>query len=155
MLAKLILSCSLLGLAPPPDCPDIRDEDRRTFDDRSPVMLDVDGDGRPDAIRSRVYKARAGRGSSVRAGRKVSEVDRIAFDLTTSRGRALKSFFRYDYGEDGVRYWVWAIVPCDFNRDGRVDLVFYSGDDTSDETVILRNTGRAFKVHSRKVRQVE
>ena len=155
MLVQLLLSCFLLGTAPQNRCRGITDADRRAFDDGSPVVLDVDGDGRPDQIKPRVYKARTRRGAAGRAGQKFSEVDWLAFDLTTSRGRVIKSFFKYDYGEDGVRYWVWALVPCDFDSDGRVDLKFYSGDDTSDETVILRNTGRAFKVHSRKVRQVE
>ena len=151
MIAQLILSCSLLGLTSQAVCRDITDADRRGFDDSSPVMLDVDGDGRPDRIKPRFYKTRAHRGALASVGEKFSEVDWLAFDLITTRGRSLKSFFEYNYGEDGVRYWVWALVPCDFNRDGRVDLKFYSGDDTSDETVILRNTGRVFKIHSRKV----
>lgn len=151
MLAQLALLCSLLGPAPVADCREVTDADRRAFEDRSAITLDVDGDGRPDTIKPRVYKVKARRKSSGRARRKTVEVDWLAFDLATSRGRSLKSFFKYDYGEDGVGYWVWALVPCDFNRDGRVDLKFYTGDDTSDETVILLNTGRGFKVHSRKV----
>jgi hypothetical protein len=46
-------------------------------------------------------------------------------------------------------------VPCSVNGDRRTDLLFYSGDDTSVETIILVNTGNAFKVHSRKVREVD
>lgn len=155
MLLQLALSCSLLGLAPGADCREVTDDDRRSFEEPGPIRLDVDGDAVPDTIRPRVYRARAGRRRAAREGRKVSVVEWIAFDLTTSGGRSLKSFFRYDYGADGVGYWVYAFIPCDFNGDGRVDLKFYSGDDTSDETIILRNTGRAFKVHSRKVSQVE
>ena len=155
MLTQLALCCSLLGSAPAAECREVTDGDRRSFDELRPVRLDVDGDGVQDAIRPRAYRARAGRRSFVREGRRVSLVDWIAFDLTTSRGRSLRSFFRYDYGADGVRYWVCALVPCDFNKDGRVDLKFYSGDDTGDETVILPNTGRAFKVHSRKVSRAE
>lgn len=62
-----------------------------------------------------------------------------------------KSFFTYRYGSGEVAYWVYAVAPCDTDKDGRVDLVFYAGDDTSVETVILRNTGKGFVVHSRKV----
>jgi hypothetical protein len=41
-----------------------------------------------------------------------------------------------------VSYWVHHISEVrHFNRDGNVDLVFYQGDDTSDETVLLLMKG--------------
>jgi hypothetical protein len=46
-------------------------------------------------------------------------------------------------------------VPCDVNKDGLIDLVFYSGDDTSDETIILLNKADRFIVDSRKVSEAE
>ena len=75
----------------------------------------------------------------------------IVFDLKTGRGRVVRSFFKYRYGTDDVDYWVWALVPCKAHRGGRTDLVFYAGDDTSDETIGLLNQKAGFRVHSRGV----
>ena len=63
----------------------------------------------------------------------------------------MRSFFKYRYGIDKTDYWVWALVPCKVNKDGRRDLAFYAGDDTSDETIVILNQGSRFRVHSRKV----
>ena len=59
------------------------------------------------------------------------------------------SFFSYRYGDERADYWVWALKAVgDLDRDGRTDLVFYSGDDTTDETVVLLQTPRSFKASS-------
>lgn len=151
MFANLVLACSLLSLTPSADCRIIEDRDRRSFDERSPVFVDVDGDGRPDRISPRVYTVRARHKARGNATRAIKETRRIAFDLKTSRGREASSFFEYDYGTEEGQYWVYALVPCDVNKDGRTDLVFYSGDDTSSETIILLNKGGRFVLHSREV----
>jgi hypothetical protein len=115
----------------------------------------VDGDAKPDRISPRIYTVRAKRKPLGNGRTKGKETHWIAFDLETSRGRVANSFFRYEYGTDEADYWVYALVPCDVNKDGRTDLVFYSGDDTSDETIILLNKGVRFIVHSRKVSEGE
>jgi hypothetical protein len=54
-------------------------------------------------------------------------------------------------GSSEASYWVYALISGgDINGDGRTDLVFYSGDDESDETVTLINRGDRFLVNSRK-----
>jgi hypothetical protein len=69
----------------------------------------------------------------------------------TSGGRRINSFFRYQYGDGESDYWVYALISAgDINHDGKTDLVFYSGDDTSDETITLLNRGNRFIVHQRK-----
>lgn len=151
MFANLLLACSLLSLTPAADCRIIEDRDRRSFDDRRPIFVDVDGDGEPERISPRVYAVRAKRQPRDDARRAPKETHRIAFDLKTSGGGEASTFFRYDYGTDEARHWVYALVPCDVNKDGRADLVFYSGDETSAETVILLNSGGRFVVHSRTV----
>ena len=140
-----------------PDCRNVivQDSDRRSFDDRTPFTLDVDGDGRPDTIRPRTYTLKASRKGSGRLTPNAREIHWIAFDLKTSDGRVFKPFFRYDYGTDEADYWVYAFVPCSINGDRRTDLLFYSGDDTSVETMILVNKGSTFKVLSREVRDVD
>ena len=140
-----------------PDCRKVivQDSDRRSFNDRAPFSLDVDGDGKLDTITPRTYTRKAYRKDSGRLTPKAREIHWIAFDLESSKGRTLKSFFKYDYGTDEADYWVYAFVPCSVNVDGRPDLLFYSGDDTSVETIILVNMGNEFKVHSRKQRNVD
>jgi hypothetical protein len=141
MLTQLLLACVLSGFTPSQDCLTIEDSSRRSFEELGPIAVDVDGDGKPDTITPRIYATRK-RG-------KRRENHWITFDLNPTRGLAQRSFFRYKYGTDEADYWVYALVPCDVNKDGELDLVFYSGDDTSDETVVLLNRGGVFRVHSR------
>lgn len=114
---------------------------RRPFDDLSPIYLDLDGDRKSDSIRPRAYKIRRGR----------IHVNWIAFDAKLSSGRNLKGFFRYKYGTDDVNYWVYALRQIrDVNHDGKKDLLFYTGDDTSDETVVVVTKGNRYVVGSRR-----
>ncbi|MCM3873536.1 MAG: hypothetical protein ND895_22865 [Pyrinomonadaceae bacterium] len=133
----------------------VQDSSRRLFDDRSSFMLDVDGDGKPDTITPRTYAVKANRNVSGKTKTKASDIHWVTFDLKTHKGRVIKSFFKYNYGTDEADYWVYAFVPCSTNQDGRTALLFYSGDDTSQETVILLNRGSLFKVHSRQVRGLD
>ena len=144
MFTHLLLSCLLLSITPSADCRKIEDRDKRSFHDLSPFAVDVDGDGQPDSITPRLY--------IVKSNRKAKEAHWITFDIKTSKGRTINSFFKYRYGTSAADYWVYALVPCDLNKDGRIDLIFYSGDDTSDETIVLLNRRGRFIVHSRKTR---
>ena len=133
----------------------VQDSDRRGFDERNSFTLDVDGDGKPDTITPRTYTVKTNRKISGKTKSKAREIHWIAFDLKTSKGRVINSFFKYNYGTDEADYWVYAFVPCRINSDGRTDLLFYSGDDTSDETIILENRRSIFKVRSRKTEVYE
>lgn len=128
----------------------VQDSDKRDFNERGSFTLDVDGDGEPDTITPRTYAVKTSRRVSDKARPIAREIHWIAFDIKTSKGRVINSFFKYDYGTDQADYYVYAFVPCRINSDRRTDLVFYSGDDTTDETIILENKGRVFKVRSRK-----
>ena len=132
----------------------VQDSDRRGFAERDSFTLDVDGDGKPDTITPRTYKVKVNRKTSGKTKSKVRENYWITFDIKTSKGRMLNSFFRYNYGTNEAVYWVYAFVPCKINRGGRTDLLFYSGDDTSQESVVLVNTGSSFKVFSWKVEEL-
>ena len=137
-------------MAPLVEAQTISDEVKRSFDETKPVKLDVDGDGKADTIQPRVYAVvpNCAKGRHL----KFTEVQHwIAFDLILTTGRRMPSFFKYQYGTDESSYWVYAIISAgDVNGDGKTDLVFYSGDDTSDETLTLISRGDRFLVHSRK-----
>lgn len=141
----LILLASALARAQ-----DITDEDRRGFDELAAIYIDVDGDGELDAIQPRTYKINARRAKGKKP-KKTGIRHWIAFDLATSKGVRITEFFKYNYGSDESAYWVYALKAAgDFDKDGKTDLVFYSGDDTSDETIILANRTNRFIVMRRK-----
>lgn len=148
---KTILTiCLFLFTASVVKAQTISDDVKRSFEELNPIKIDVDRDGRPDTIQPRVYVVvtRCAKGKHLRQ-RDIQHW--IAFDLITARGRRTPSFFKYQYGTGEADYWVYALISGgDINSDGRTDLVFYSGDDTSDETITLVNRGNRFIVHSRK-----
>lgn len=129
----------------------VSDDDKRGFDELTPIFIDVDNDGKSDRIQPRTYQTR-----HKPHGKRLLEIhikNWITFDLKTSTGKTVRSFFTYNYGtaEQGGSYWVYALTATeDVNKDGRRDLMFYTGDDTGDDTVILLNKGNRFPVHSRK-----
>jgi hypothetical protein len=128
----------------------VTDDVKHSFDETQPIKIDVDGDGKADTIRPRTYAIVP----NCAKGQPLKFIDIqhwIAFDLTLSTGRRMRSFFKYNYGSSEASYWVYALISAgDINRDGRTDLIFYSGDDTSDETITLINKGNHFVVHSKK-----
>jgi hypothetical protein len=148
MLVQIILAVFLLSAPPASKCLAIHDADMRGFldSDLGPIAMDVDGDGKPDTITPRLVVTHYRDKKS-----KLHQAEWIVFDLKTSRGRVVRSFFKYHYGNDKVDYWVWWLAPCRPDKKGRKDLVFYSGDDTSDVTIVLLNTRGNFRVYSRKV----
>ena len=146
MLIQIILAGLMLSVPPSSKCPAIDDSDKRGFDgDLDPIVMDIDGDGKPDTITPRLVVTHYRDKRS-----KLHQSEWIVFDLKTSRGRIVRSFFKYHYGTDRVDYWVWALVPCKAKNRGRPDLVFYSGDDTSDETIVILNQRSRFRVWMRK-----
>jgi len=129
----------------------ITDDVKRAFGDLTPIKIDVDGDGRTDSIQPREYALvdKCVKGTPL----KFTDIQHwISFELTLAGGQKIPSIFKYRFGDSESTYWVYALVPAgDVNGDRKTDLVFYSGDDTSDETITLVNKGNRFIVHSRKV----
>ena len=146
MFIPAILAGLLLSI--PSTCRAITDDVKTGFNvsDLHPIVLDLDGDGKAEIITPRLVVTRYRDRKS-----KVHQAEWIVFDLKTSRGRVLRSFFKYRYGTDKTDYWVWALASCQPDKNGQRDLVFYSGDDTSEVTIVLLNQGGRFRVHSRKV----
>lgn len=132
----------------------VQDSDKRDFSRRDSFALDVDGDGRADTVTTRIYAVKTNRRTSGKTAPQPRETHWIAFDLKTGAGRVINPFFKYKYGTNEADYYVYAIVPCNFNRDGKTDFLFYAGDDESDETLVLVNNGNRFRVYARKTEQV-
>jgi hypothetical protein len=140
----------LFAIGAQTDCRIVKDDDKRSFAELDPIVIDADHDGKPDKILPRVLKLKPTRERHGPKRIREKESHWIVFDLATSKGQNRKSFYRYNYGSDWADYWVYALVPCDVNGDGKMDLVFYSGDDESDDTIILLNKNARFVVHSKK-----
>ena len=147
MIIPIILAGLLFSMPMTTKCRAITDDDRSGFNvsDLHPIVLDLDGDGKAEIITPRLVVTHYHDRKS-----KVHQAEWIAFDLKTSRGRVVRSFFKYRYGTDRIDYWVWALEPCKPDKKGGTDLVFYSGDDTSEETIVLSNQQNGFRVISRK-----
>ena len=117
------------------------DWNRRTFDDLSPVSIVVGGGDVQVVPSTQVSRRRNG-----------TELYSITLSLRRSGGQTSRPFFRYRYGDSRFgQYWVYALEVCDFNRDGRQDLTFYAGDDTTDVTVSFVNTGKKLREVKRVV----
>jgi hypothetical protein len=134
----------------PPACPDNEHLDRRPFSNLAPIEIQMDAAEKPDQIIPHLYSVPLKRKKGAKAAATARVAHWISFDLIRSDGRVQKSIFTYQYGVSDGDYWVYALVPCDINKDGRPDLLFYSGDDSSDETVTLLNRGGTFQVSKRK-----
>src|SRR5436305_12302166 len=97
---NLILVWLLLSITPSKGCREIEDSDKRGFRDLSTIIVDVDGDGKPDTIAPRTYAVRINRKPHGKARRKPRETNWITYDLKTSNDRVHRSFFKYEYGKD-------------------------------------------------------
>ena len=122
------------------------DTDKKSFTELKPIHLDINGDGRIDAIQPRTL-VRWGWVWDDQGKRRRGTEHWIAFDLVRTATLKRQTIFEYRYGDErGDDYWVWALIPAgDVDGNGQVDLVFYSGDDTTDETVILLQRGSTFR----------
>jgi len=144
-IAGLVFLVALADLAladPSPDGFLVVDSDKHPFEELAPISVDLDKDGKLDTIQPRTYSSKPGDGQA-------RTNLWIAFDLRLATGKTLRDIFRYRYGDNRGEFWIWALKPTgDMNRDGKIDLVFYTGDDTTDETVFLLQKGDHFEARS-------
>ena len=127
-----------------PACLDVADSDNRPYAVLTPISIQLEPGGSVVSVIPRVYVTRTPK----RGKQPARETHWIALDLKRADGSVRKSFFRFNYGDNVADYWVYALVPCDVNQDGRTDLVFYAGDDTGDDIVVLVNRNGSFRASS-------
>jgi hypothetical protein len=73
-----------------------------------------------------------------RWGEKMKQQVFVKFELVDGKSGKRSTMFEQNIGTNLATYWVYDIREVrHINQDGSVDLVFYAGDDTSDETVLL------------------
>ena len=106
----LVLKLALLGSLVSTNAQQISDDDRRGFDDLAPIFIDVDGDGRPDRIQPRTYQTYHNPPGKRLLNKHVKKW--IVFDLRTTTGKTIRSFFAYNYGIAGLggSYWIYSLV---------------------------------------------
>jgi hypothetical protein len=118
--------------------------ERRSFDDLEPIV--VSSSGMAWNVVPKTYARPTGEGNSTHW---------ISLTLKPAGSEAGETFFDFQYGDDVATYWVYALRVCDLNADGRDDLMFYAGDDTSDVRVEFTNTGSTLAETKRSTTQDE
>lgn len=100
---------------------------------------DLNGNGKRDRIVTVRYKKRV---------RQLSWIDRTKCEMRVGyfakyvlyldNQKKGKTIFEYLYGDNEAQYWRYVIDKAvDLNKDGVKDLIFYAGDDTTEEYIFL------------------
>lgn len=153
-LVKILLSLTLIVMifVVVANGQNISDKDRLAFNSTNPISIDLDGDGHLVKILPHTYIVRGKKWSRRKHSIIKTEKHWIAFDLQTAHRHKTKNVFRYQYGTEQADYWSYALVlVSDLNKDGRKDLLFYAGDDTTEERVFLLNVPGKFRIYKRRV----
>ncbi len=114
------------------------------------IQSDIDGNGIPDRVVATYFT------------RPVSVLDNdrllscktvpgkfVRYTMYANGQKNGKVIFEENFGSTRASYWVHRLeIGKDLNRDGRQDLVYYMGDDTSDETTYLLQKQAGFKAVS-------
>ena len=117
---------------------------RRSFTELDPIT--VVSEGVPWQVEPRTYSQKDGdRG----------ETHWVALTLRRPGSTEEQPFFKYRYGDESAQYWVYVLHVCDSNADGRQDLTFYAGDDTTDVRVEFVNTGSDLRETKRTMTEGE
>ncbi|NJM45767.1 MAG: SH3 domain-containing protein [Alkalinema sp. RU_4_3] len=103
------------------------------------MMMNLDRQaGLEQIFKSTLEKPMAQSCPDRRGGEKMKTQVFVKFDLVDGKSRKRSLLFEHSIGTNLATYWVYDIREVrNINRDEYVDLVFYAGDDTSDETVLL------------------
>lgn len=121
----------------------------RTFDDESPIALDVDGDGRLDRLTPRLLELRR---AFIPGATPYPEggVERyVAFALDTAAGRSLGTVVQFRFGTENGGYASYLLDAIgDADGDRRGDLAFVVGGALPAEAIVLLDRGDRFEARS-------
>jgi len=117
----------------------------RGFRDETPIVLDLDGDGRSDAIQPRTFEFRRWKIPGVAPAPDGLVEYFVAFDLETAAKRRLGSIFRFRFGTENGGYESYSLqLAGDVDGDGRNDLAFHVGGKRPEELVLVLDRGDSF-----------
>jgi hypothetical protein len=111
------------------------------------LNTDIDGDGKSDRVVASYYTqpVLTRKFPSLNTCQTLPGIF-VRYTLTSSKTKQSRVIFEYSYGTSLVRYWVHELkVAGDLDRNDLQDLIFYAGDDTSDESVVLFQQQAGFK----------
>jgi hypothetical protein len=109
------------------------------------LRADINGDSRMDKI-VKVKDVQPAYTLGNSGGCKITTGHYIKYLLFLDGQREPITVFNHKYGTEEADYWQYKLeVLKDLNMDGKSDLIYYAGDDTSQEYVFLLQKPSSFK----------
>jgi len=113
---------------------------------KNEFIADLNGNGKREHIVTVNYKKPASLLSSNNTACETRTGYFAKFVLYRDGQKRGMTIFDYSIGDDEAVYWQYRIDKAiDLNRDGKKDLIFYAGDDTTEEYVFLIQKASYFK----------
>lgn len=124
--------------------------DQKLPNPKTVIIADINGNGIPDKVIATYFTHPILVTDNYRAHTcKTVPGKFVRYTMYADRQKNGKVIFEQDYGSTIADYWVHRLeIGRDLNRDKRKDLVFYMGDDTSEETIYLLQQAQGFKAIS-------
>jgi hypothetical protein len=124
--------------------------DQKLPNSKTVITVDINGNGIPDKVIATYFTRPVSVVDNYRANTcKTVPGKFVRYTMYADRQKNGKVIFEQDYGSTIADYWVHRLeIGRDINRDKRKDLVFYMGDDTSEETIYLLQQAQGFKAIS-------
>jgi hypothetical protein len=142
VLASLVLA-SLVAIALPAQADPIPERPERSYVKAPELHLVMDLNREQPGL-EKVFKSQVERPIAIKAcpdrlwTNKLKRDVIAKFQIEPANGGKQSTFFEYRIGTNLAVYWIAHLSEVrHINNDGIIDLVFYAGDDTSDETVLL------------------
>jgi hypothetical protein len=129
-------------------------EDLKLPNPKTVLKADINGNGRPDRIVASYFSRPVLVVDDFKANTCRTVPGKfVRYTMYADGQKNGKVIFEENYGSTRASYWVHRLeIVKGIDGDGRKDLVFYMGDDTSDETTYLLQNPEGFKAVSAGVR---
>lgn len=125
-------------------------EDLKLPNPQTVLKADLNGNGTPDRIVASYFNRPVLVVDDFKANTcKTVPGKFVRYTMYADGQKNGKVIFEENYGSTRASYWVHRLeIGKDIDNDGRKDLVFYMGDDTSDDTTYLLQKPEGFKAVS-------